>query len=132
MKGQPLRHGCSPAAPLRRHLPPTPLFCQDESDDKPSSVAAGPDHALGRLLAWESEFLCRIVRDPINCAAIGVKLGDVPDFPSLKISGYAKKSIDDEIARNVSGSTIFMVLSINLILILVAATLGGAPCARSR
>lgn len=114
-------------------------YLREEGDDEPrplSEAAARP--AMQRLLKFEMEFLCRILGDGPACAELGSDGDDGSDGDArpwrgeVKVSGFAKRSIDDEVARNVSGSTVFMVLSINLILLLMAMSLGGKPCKRSR
>jgi hypothetical protein len=126
-------------------------YLKDETTNKPRPLTeAATSKAMAMVLAWETQFLCSIVNIEAAClettSDAKTKSGSggsssssssdddvgADSWPSLDISGYCKKSIDDEIARNVNGSTIFMVISINLILLLMAFTLGGMPCAQSR
>ena len=69
-------------------------------------IITPPTKLLGRILAWESVFLDKVLG------------GDKWDH--IRVTAMANRFIDDEIARNVQGSVVFMQLSINLIIVLMA------------
>jgi hypothetical protein len=88
-------------------------------DDSPTAFTRfGADPLRVQTLAWEAAF--------INATNVA------DDGQGLYVQGVAGRSLDDEIARNVQGSIVFMALAILSILLYMAVLLGGAPPRDSR
>lgn len=94
-------------------------FLVSPVDNTPRAfVGPAPSSARAERLAWEAAFL-----NAVNAP---------DDGNGLRLQGVAGRSLDDEIARNVQGSVVFMVLAVTSILLYMAALLGGAPPYDSR
>ena len=81
-----------------------------------------PDPMQQRVTSWETAFLAHVAAVRRATASSGL----------VRVTGTAEKSITDEIARNVAGSSAFMGLSIVLIIIYMGVSIGGAPPRASR
>ncbi|KAG8462257.1 hypothetical protein KFE25_012077 [Diacronema lutheri] len=88
-------------------------------DSTPAAFTDPPrGPARAERLAWEAQFI-----EATNALDNGA---------GLRLQGVAGRSLDDEIARNVQGSVVFMALAVCSILLYMSALLGGAPPYDSR